>query len=311
MRSRLLWLSAPLLLVLASACAASAPVLAPTPAPTSSPALPVGDDLTLAEPAGTVLLGLSVRPARPGPNTLLIYVLPLDGPAAAASVPLTLAVDGQSVDLDTCSRTCRSANLRLHGGEHVDLTADGPGGGTARFDLPALPAADGTALLDQVQARMHTLAGYRIDETLGPAEPPLRAAYTAEAPDRLRIDFADGTSSIWIGATRYRRAAGTAGAWQAEPTGTSLPIPSFAWDLPAPGSVYTGVHVIGTETVDGVSTQVLAFFWRAGQTVAWFRLWADASGLVHQASMRAQGHFMDHHYTAFNAPPHITPPPPS
>ena len=317
MRKRLLWLIAPLLLAFASACSASGPAVSPTPAvptpvpATSSPALPLGDDLTLAEAAGTVLLGLSVRPARPGPNTLLVYLLPLDGPAGAASIPLTLQVDGRPVDLDTCSRTCRSASLSLHGGEHLALTAAGPDGGTARFDLPSLPAPDGTALLDQVQARMHALGSYRIDETLGPAAPPLRATYTVQTPDRLRIDFADGASSIWIGTTRYRRAAAAAGDWQAESTGTSLPLPSFAWDLPTPGSAYVGVHVIGTEMIDGVPTQVLAFFWSTGQTAAWFRLWVDASGLVHQASMRAQGHFMEHHYTAFDAPLHVDPPAPS
>ena len=56
-----------------------------------------------------------VRPAQPGPNTLLVYVLPLEGPAAAADVPLSLAVSGQNVPLDTCSRTCRTTSLTLSG----------------------------------------------------------------------------------------------------------------------------------------------------------------------------------------------------
>jgi len=72
------------------------------------PALPQADDLTFGQNAGKVLVGLTVRPAQPGPNTLLLYVVPPEGPAAAADVPLSLTLDGEGVALDTCSRTCRS-----------------------------------------------------------------------------------------------------------------------------------------------------------------------------------------------------------
>src|ERR1041385_8374711 len=57
----------------------------------ASPALPQADDLTLGQDAGKVLIGLTVRPAQPGPNTLLVYVVPVEGPAAAADVPLSLS----------------------------------------------------------------------------------------------------------------------------------------------------------------------------------------------------------------------------
>jgi hypothetical protein len=112
-----------------------------------SPALPQADDLTFGQAAGKVLIGLTVRPAQPGPNTLLVYVLPLDGPSAAADVPLSLAVGGQNVALDTCSRTCRTTNVTLMGGEHMDVVTGGASGGIAAFDLPSLPAPDGTTLL--------------------------------------------------------------------------------------------------------------------------------------------------------------------
>jgi hypothetical protein len=143
------------------------------PSPIVSPALPEGTDLTFAQEAGRVLIGFTVRPGLPGQNTLLLYVLPPDGPAAAADVPLTVSVDGQALFLDTCSRTCRTATLVLVGGEHMDVAAGGPAGGTAGFDLPALPAPDGMALLQAVQDTMHRLRTYRVDETMGPASPPL------------------------------------------------------------------------------------------------------------------------------------------
>jgi hypothetical protein len=267
----------------------------------SESALPQADDLTFGQDAGEVLIGITVRPAQPGPNTLLVHVLPLEGPSAAADVPLSLAVDGQNVSLDTCSRTCRSATVNLTGGEHVDVVAGGANGGTASFDLPALPAADGTALLQQVQDRMHQLHTYRVEETLGPAKPLLRASYIFEAPDRMQLISASGEVTAWVGPTRYSRESDSA-TWQAEDFGTGLPVPSFVWDLPESGGSYLGPHIVGVESVDRVQTQVLAFFLDLPQTPVWFRLWSDASGLVYRASMRAQGHFMDHRYTDFDTP---------
>src|SRR5437016_10384217 len=194
----------PVLMLASVTCAAPVPTASPgsttaarptgSPAATAaaaSPALPQADDLTLGQAAGKVLVGLTVRPAQPGPNTLLVYVLPLEGPAAAADVPLSLAISGQNIPLDTCSRTCRTANVTLSGGEHIDVVAGGASGGAAAFDLPKFPAPDGTASLRQVQDRMHQVRSYRVDEMLGPATPLLRAAYIFEAPDRMQLTPAD------------------------------------------------------------------------------------------------------------------------
>ena len=277
-------------------------------ATSTSPALPAAEDLTFGQNAGKVLIGLTVRPGQPGENTLLVYVSPLGGPSAAADVPLHMSVGGQSVSLDTCSRTCRTATVTLTGGEHIDVVADGADGGTAAFDVPALPAPDGGLLLRQVQDRMHQLRTYRVAETLGPANPALQANYVFEAPDRMQLSPVNGDTTVWVGPMRYTRKADSA-TWEADNFGASLPVPSFIWDVPESGGTYTGAHVVGTDTVDGVQTQVLTFFVDLPQTPAWFRLWSDASGLVHRASMRAQGHFMEHLYTDFDAPLSIEPPP--
>jgi len=315
-RYRLFGVLVPAMMLAGGACAAAVPAPSPvsstaasptTAAATASPALPQADDLTFGQDAGKVLVGLTVRPAQPGPNTLLVYVLPLEGPAAAADVPLSLAISGQTIPLDTCSRTCRTAIVTLNGGEHVDVVAGGASGGTAAFDLPTLPTQDGTALLQQVQERMHQLHTYQVDETLGPATPPLRAAYSFEAPDRMQLSFGDGETTVWVGPTRYTRDT-LSGVWKAEDVGTSLPVPSFVWDIPDSGGTYVGAHIVGTETVDGVVTHVLTFFLDLPQTPVWFQLWSDTSGLVRRASMRAQGHFMDHRYTDFDVPDSIEPP---
>ena len=304
------------MMLVSAACAAPVPTASPGPsnaaspavtAAAASPALPQAGDLTFGQAAGKVLVGLTVRPAQPGPNTLLVYVLPLEGPAAAADVPLRLAVGGQTVLLDTCSRTCRTANVTLTGGEHIDVVAGGASGGTAAFDLPTLPAQDGTAPLQQVQEHMHQLHTYHVDETLGPATPPLRAAYSFAAPDRMQLNFGDGETTVWVGPTRYTRDT-LSGVWKAEDFGTSLPVPSFVWDVPDSGGTYVGAHIVGADTVDGVETHVLTFFLDLPQTPVWFRLWSDTTGLVHRASMRAQGHFMDHRYTDFDAALSIEPP---
>jgi hypothetical protein len=79
-------------------------------------------------------------------------------------------------------------------------------------------------------------------------------------------------------------------------------VPSFIWDIPESGGNFVGAHVVGSETLDGIQTSVLTFFLDLPQTPAWFRLWADADGLVHRASMRAQGHFMEHSYSGFDGP---------
>src|SRR5260221_7488800 len=110
----------PAMMLASVACSAAPPVSITAASPAAaSPALPQADDLTFGQDAGKVLVGLTVRPAQPGPNTLLLYVMPLEGPATAADVPLTLAVNGQNVPLHTCSHTCLTANVTLTRGEHV------------------------------------------------------------------------------------------------------------------------------------------------------------------------------------------------
>ena len=275
---------------------------------TGSPALPQGDDLSLADGAGNVLIGLTLRPAQPGPNTVLIHVLPLEGAGAAADVPITLVINGKPVPLEFCSRTCRTAGATLTGGEHVDVVADTPSGGMAGFDLPTLPAPDGSSLLELMQDRMHRLRTFRSDELLRPATTPVETMYAFQAPDRMQMDINNGSHTIFFGSTRYTRNDATGAGWQAEDAGISLPVPSFVWDGRPLDAGAVAAHVLGAENVDGADTQVLAFFENLGQYPFWFRLWADADGRVHRAEMRGQGHFMDEHYTDFDAPFTIEPP---
>src|SRR5713226_1693074 len=231
--------------------AAMPSVVAAQTTPPASPALPQGDDLTLADGAGNVLIGLTVRPAQPGPNTVLVQVLPLEGAATAADVSVSLVINDQPVPLDFCSRTCRTADVTLAGGEHVDVVADNPSGGTVTFDLPPLPAPDARTLLQQLQDRMHRLRTFRSDETLRPAATPVETLYAFQAPDRMQMDLNTGSHTIFAGTTRYTRDDRSGSAWQAEDAGIGLPVPTFVWDRRSPAAAsFVGAHILGAENVD-------------------------------------------------------------
>lgn len=156
---------------------------------------------------------------------------------------------------------------------------------------------------------MHRLQTLRSDETLGPVNPPIETQYAFQVPDRMQMDISSGSHTIFIGGTRYTRNDQSNAGWRAEDAGIPLQVPLFVWDPRLPTDRYIGAHIVGTDPVDGSDTQVVAFFENLGvNSPFWFRLWADADGLVHRADMRGQGHFMDEHYTDFDAPFTIQPP---
>lgn len=265
-------------------------------------ALPQAGDLTLGGDAGEVLVGLTLRPGVPGRNEVLVYVLPRDGAAAAAGLPAELAVQGRPVLLRTCGAPCRRGEAEVQGGERVEVRVAGPTGGTAAFALPPLPAPDATSVLEQAQALMRALQTLRVDEELRPAEPPIRGAYTYQAPDRMHSSLSTGTELVWVGGTRYFRPRSD-GPWRVEATRLSIRAPSFIWD--SEGQYIRQVvapRLLGTASLGGADVRVIAFFVVRGRSPIWFRLWVDATGLVRRSEMRAQSHFMDHRYYDFDAP---------
>ncbi len=283
---------------LAQASAARSPTgrsATSVPNGTVTSALPRPGDLTLGGHAGQILLGLTVRPAKPGPNQLLVYVLPIQG--KAQDIPIKVSLAGRPLRVRACGPNCRSSEADLAGGERIAIAAAGSAGGTETFDLPALPAADGTALLDRAQQRMHELTSYRQDDSLNSGLATVKSKYAFVAPGRME-SVVNEESVIWVGTTRYIQSHPGA-KWEAQPGGPSIPVPSFIWDYFKP---FIAPRILGTETVDGQKAQVLAFFGLSGSTGVWFRLWVDPQGLVVQAQMRADGHFMDDRFYDFDAP---------
>lgn len=265
-----------------------------------------GADLTMGGHAGQVLVGLTVHPARPGRNDLFLYLLPLEGNQAARDLTVTLTVGQGTVPVTTCGATCRRAAVQLQGSETISVTVAGPKGGMATFRIPKLPAQEGSHLLAQMMTRMHGLKTYRLDETLSSGLAVVTSRYAFQAPDRFEsivTESSGGSRMVWIGGTRYLRQGD--GQWQVLHGGPPPDVPSFIWDFFRP---FIDARILGRAAVDGVPTCIVAFFGKSGVTPVWFRLWIDGEGLVRQAQMRAQGHFMDHRYYDFDRPISIEPP---
>lgn len=278
----------------------------PQQRPAQASALPGAGDLTFGGNAGEVLVGLILRPGKPGPNDVLLYLLPLEGEGSASAVDAKLTVNGDPVELRPCAPTCRSKELVLQGGERIEVHVPGPKGGTASFLLPDLPAPDGAGLLEQMQERMHLLKTFRMGEVLGPAEPPIRTVYAFQAPDRMQMEVSTGFQTVWVGGTRYLRERPDQ-PWRREASSATIDVPRFIWDG-AGSPQFSAPRILGVATLEGVQTQVVSFFEQVGTTPVWFRLWVDARGFVRQAEMRAQGHFMDQRYYDFDTPFTIEPP---
>ncbi len=259
-------------------------------------ALPKPGDLTMASDAGGVLVGLTLRPGKPGPNHILIYLLPKTGELATGGLVATLRVAGHPVTLTRCGGTCRSADLQVSGGEAVTVDLGGSASGQAGFAIRALPAPDATALVNLAIKRMHTLNSYRDFEVFRPVNPPFRSTYAFVRPDRMQVIGSAGGEQIWIGSDQYTRSSPGA-SWQHQAGGEAITVGQFLWD----DSPIEAPRLIDTVTRDGVTEQVVSFFERLGVAPAWFKLWIGPDGLVRHSQMRAEGHFMDDDWTDFNS----------
>ncbi|MHB8611283.1 MAG: copper resistance CopC/CopD family protein [Candidatus Dormibacteraceae bacterium] len=267
-------------------------------------ALPSPADLTLAGRTAATLVGLTIRPAEPGPNTVWLYLLPISG--SARNLIVTASLEARPLTFNVCGSDCRSAQAQLNGGETLTVQVGaGVDGGTAVFQLPQLPAPNGSALLAAANSRMHGLGTLRIDEELGPGVVPVASQYQMQSPDRMHAKAGNGFESVIIGSKAFSRRS-SADPWQVAQI-PPLRLPYFIWD----SAPMLGAHLVGRATVDGMPTQVVAFFENSSLGAIWFQVWIGSDGLIHQGSMTAVGHYMDHHYYDFNIPLDIQAPPTS
>jgi copper transport protein len=258
----------------------------------------------MAASAGDVLVGLTLRPARPGPNTAWLSILPIGGEQAASGLHVAVTAAGRAAPVRRCGPACRAADVDLLGGETLSA-AVGPGGGSATFHVPALPAPDARGLVDGAVRRMHELRAFRLDETLQPARPPLSVAYAFQAPDRLSYRVSGGAETVIVGPTEYSR-DGPSAPWRSQVL-PPVQVPSFVWD----GAAIVTPRALGSLDEDGRTLQLTSFYESQDGVPVWFELAVDGQGLVERAAMRAQAHFMTHRYHDFDAPLTIEPPPPA
>jgi copper transport protein len=278
--------------------AAEAAALAPTAG------LPAPGELTMAGPAGSVLVGLSLSPGMPGANRANVYVLPITGSAAARAIVANISVNGVSRALRPCGATCRQATIDIKAGDRVAVDVLNQGGGEASFTVPPLPAPPGASVLAQFEAVMHHLTAYQYSEVLSSGTTTVSADYASVAPDRTTWSVAHTSQTILIGTTEYTRDA-PGDPWHTEPDLSQNTVPSFVWDFFEP---LGNAHVIGQAVLAGVPTTVVAAFGNKDASPIWFTFWIDAAGRVRQVEMDAPGHFMIDTYTSYDHPVSIEAP---
>jgi hypothetical protein len=183
----------------------------------------------------------------------------------------------------------------------------GAQGGTADFTLPALPAPDGTALVQRASASMAQLRSYSVDEDFS----GIRSTYAYAVPHEmfLRTWLSSGPhDTLWLGTSKYRRNSPTA-AWGAPVSIQPIPVPYLAWK---PFEPVVDARTIGSASIHGTRVWLVSFFGGHGADPepVWFTLWIDeSSGHVLRSQMWAPGHFMDDRYGSFDQPVQIPRPP--
>ena len=273
----------------------------------STAGLPAAGDVTMAGNAGRVLVALSLVPARPGLNHVVVYLLPIQGKRGAVRLVANLTVGNTALPLSSCGDTCRQASVTVVGGETLDVDVLNPDGGRAAFTVPSLPAPSGDALIARMQQRMHQLHSYELTETLSSGAAAILSNYSAEAPNRLSATVNGSSQTIYVGTTQYTRESPSQ-PWKVTTGLPEISVPSFVWDYFSP---LTDAHIVGHSSLGGVPTTEVSSFGNKQGTAIWFRFWIDGDGLVRQVRMTAAGHFMLDTYTSLDGNLQIVAPVPT
>jgi putative copper export protein len=267
--------------------------------------------LSIAGASGPFVVGLTILPPRPGPAEVRVQVLGVDPGDGLRGARLTGSSASSSVDVqldDECGLGCfaGSASFGTAGEWRLRVNIESNRGPISIAESVPLPTPDGTAALARALAAVERLESAAMTERLSGSVggPTYNSTYKFQAPDKAEFTVNDSTS-IFIGQTTFRRTG--SGPWESSPPAP----PGFSW----PTGYYrefwgsmAAPRLLGSESVDGVPTQVIAFV--RPDVPAWFRIWVGASdGLVRREEMRAEGHLMDHVYSNLNGPITVTAPP--
>jgi hypothetical protein len=246
------------------------------------------------------MVGLTVHPARPGRNTVTVYL----ASPARRTTRARVDVSGRAVELRSCGTHCRTGSIRLTGGQRLSVEVSGQG--TARYRLPRLPAADASGLVRSASRRMDDLHSYRVAEQLAGFD----TRYVYQRPHRLfvRTRFGDGVhATLWLGRLLYQRVG--QGRWHLQTGGERAPVPYYPW---YPFRPLVDAHVVGTARVGGRPVTVVSTFGGHGKDPEsiWFTLYVDpTTHEVVQSRMWAPNHFMRDRYTDIDGPVSLPAPP--
>lgn len=280
-------------------------------------------EATLAQPSvsvggrsGSYVVGVTVTPPRPGPVDVVVQVEGLEPGDALRDVRVAATGPADvTTGLEDCGVGCYRGALDLTGEGRWTLRVQGttnaePLDATITMDLPA---TDGSARFEDMLTAMQGVDSARVREELRSEADaaPIVSSYRFAAPDRMRWDVtpasADGREStrIAIGDTGYLTDESEPDGWK---TYDWIGEP-FSW----PAGFYeeffvdpSAVRMIGTDTIDGTPTSVLAFTQTAYP--AWYRLWIDDQDRIRRLEMLADGHFMNQYFLALDEPVDVRPP---
>ncbi|MBW3643363.1 MAG: copper resistance protein CopC [Actinobacteria bacterium] len=271
------------------------------------------DALSVAEPSGAYVVGLTIYPPRPGHVQVRLHLV---GGEAGQDVrvrsgSVRASTPGQapvSMALRPCGSGCLAGRGHIPSADRWQFEASVDAGGDpvpAVFAVP-LPAPDGAAEIERALKATENLRSAAMREELRGAEggKQVVASYHFAAPDAFEMRVND-SHRIVIGNRRWQRSSPgepwKEGEWPGE---------AFRW----PESHYrvfwmerAATRVLGEEVVDGVPSRIVSFV-RPGLP-AWFKVSVGiADGLVRREAMVAEGHLMTRFYEELNGPTTIDPP---
>ena len=269
------------------------------------------DALSIADASGPFIVGLTILPPKPGSAEIRVQVLGVDAGDGLRNARFKATSGSSSLDVSlegACGLGCFTgkASFETAGDWRLEVDIESNRGPILITESVPLPALDGSAALANALSTEEVLKSALMTERLsgGLGGPTFDSTYKFQAPDKAEISLKDATT-IFAGEQQFLR-TGT-GAWET----SAFPSPGFSW----PTGYYrefwgtaAAPRLLGTEMVDGVSTQVIAFV--RPDVPAWFRIWVGTSdGLMRREDMRAEGHIMDHDYSQLNGPITVQLPP--
>lgn len=267
------------------------------------------DALSIADASGPFVVGLTILPPKPGPAEIRVQVVGVDPGDGLRNARLEASSGSTSFEApfpSACGLGCFAgqATFGAVGDWKLEVRLDSNRGPIAIAESVPLPTADGSAEFARALGADETLRTALLTESIrGSADGPATVTrYRFQAPDRAEITTNDSTQ-VFAGTELFRRTG--SGPWDQQPFSLGFTWPTgYFREFWGAG---VAARVLGTDSVDGVPTEVIAFV--RPDVPAWFRIWVGVSdGLVRRLEMRAEGHIMEQAYSDLNGPITVTSP---